>query len=57
MGEPIPFSPVAGRRRAEVITANCAHPDYRDMLKDYFTRAMKGSCGLQSPMLPAEAFA
>ncbi|MBB4859326.1 succinyl-CoA:acetate CoA-transferase [Novosphingobium chloroacetimidivorans] len=43
------------RERARLIIANCAHPDFRPMLADYFDRAMKGSHGLQSPTLPAEA--
>jgi len=43
------------KERARLIIANCAHPDFRPMLADYFDRAMKGSYGLQSPMLPAEA--
>ncbi len=32
---------LAPRERAEVIIANCAHPDYRDALRDYFERAKK----------------
>ncbi|KQM98624.1 acetyl-CoA hydrolase [Sphingobium sp. Leaf26] len=48
---------LAPRQRAEQIIARCAHPDYRPMLADYYARAMKGSFGLQSPMLPGEALA
>lgn len=48
---------LAPRQRAELVIGKCAHPDYRDMLKDYFARAMQGSYGLQSPMLPGEALA
>lgn len=48
---------LAPRQRAAIIIANCAHPDYRPMLEDYFARAMHGSFGLQSPMLPGEALA
>lgn len=43
------------KQRAEVIISNCAHPDYRPMLRDYFARARKGSYGQQSPCLPGEA--
>ncbi|EQB17494.1 MAG: propionyl-CoA--succinate CoA transferase [Novosphingobium lindaniclasticum] len=43
------------KERAKVIIANCAHPDYRPLLEDYYARALKGSYGLQSPSLPAEA--
>ena len=48
---------LAPRQRADVIIANCAHPDFRPMLADYYARALKGSFGLQSPMLPGEALA
>ncbi|PHQ63216.1 MAG: propionyl-CoA--succinate CoA transferase [Sphingobium sp.] len=48
---------LAPRQRAEIIIANCAHPDFRPMLADYYARALKGSFGLQSPMLPGEALA
>ncbi len=43
------------KQRAEVIIANCAHPDYRPMLADYFRRARQGSYGQQSPSLLTEA--
>nr|WP_086492299.1 acetyl-CoA hydrolase/transferase family protein [Novosphingobium panipatense] len=43
------------KERARVIIANCAHPDYRPLLEDYYARALKGSYGLQSPSLPGEA--
>ncbi|WEK59026.1 MAG: acetyl-CoA hydrolase/transferase family protein [Candidatus Brevundimonas phytovorans] len=43
------------KQRAQVIIANCAHPDYRDALSDYYARALKGSYGLQSPHLLTEA--
>jgi len=38
-----------------VIIENCAHPDYRPALADYFQRAKEDSCGQQSPSLPGEA--
>lgn len=43
------------KQRAQVIIANCAHPDYRDALKDYYDRALKGAYGLQTPHLLSEA--
>ncbi|MBX7489844.1 acetyl-CoA hydrolase/transferase family protein [Qipengyuania sp. GH25] len=43
------------KERARLVIANCAHPDFRVMLTDYFDRAMRGSYGLQSPTLLAEA--
>lgn len=43
------------KQRAELIIENCAHPDFRPMLKDYYARALKGSFGLQSPSLLDEA--
>ena len=43
------------KQRAEVIIANCAHPDYRPALADYYRRARAGSYGQQSPCLPGEA--
>lgn len=43
------------KQRAELIIANCAHPDYRPMLADYYRRAREGSYGQQSPSLLREA--
>jgi len=43
------------RQRAALIIENCAHPDYRPALADYFARARRGSYGQQSPSLPGEA--
>ncbi len=48
---------LAPRQRAELIIGKCAHPDFRPALRDYFRRALAGSYGLQSPMLPGEALA
>ena len=42
------------RERAAVIIRNCAHPDWRDGLEDYFQRACHR--GGQTPHLLAEAF-
>lgn len=43
------------KQRAELIIENCAHPDYRPGLTDYFARARKDSYGQQSPSLLREA--
>lgn len=43
------------KQRAELVIANCAHPDYRPALQDYYRRARAGSYGLQTPCLPGEA--
>jgi succinyl-CoA:acetate CoA-transferase len=43
--------------RAEVIIANCAHPAYRPLLRDYFQRARQHSWGQHAPCLLAEALA
>ncbi|WP_380785314.1 acetyl-CoA hydrolase/transferase family protein [Sphingomonas sp. R86521] len=43
------------KQRAAVIIENCAHPDYRPALADYYRRAREGSYGQQTPTLPGEA--
>lgn len=43
------------RQRAEVIIANCAHPDYRPALQDYYHRARASSYGQQTPAMLEEA--
>ena len=43
------------KQRAAVIINNCAHPDYKPMLQDYFRRAQIHSYGQQSPCLLDEA--
>lgn len=45
----------APRERAKLIIDNCAHPDYRDMLNDYFDRAVKAGGGMQTPHILLEA--
>ncbi len=42
------------RQRAKLIIENCAHPDYRPMLQDYYDRAEKAG-GLHTPHLLNEA--
>ncbi|PZU59538.1 MAG: propionyl-CoA--succinate CoA transferase [Sphingobium sp.] len=43
------------RQRARLVIDRCAHPDYRDALNDYFTRACRDAYGLHAPSLPGEA--
>lgn len=43
------------KQRAKVIINNCAHPMYRDMLQEYYDRAMTSSYGLQTPHMLNEA--
>jgi len=43
------------KQRARAIIDNCAHPDYKPMLQDYFDRAMRDSKGRHTPHLLAEA--
>ena len=43
------------RRRAQKIIDNCAHPDYRPELQDYFDRAVATSVGKHTPHLLTEA--
>lgn len=43
------------KQRASLIIENCAHPDYRPALSDYYRRARAESYGQQSPSLPGEA--
>ena len=46
---------LAPRRRAQKIIDNCAHPDYRPMLQDYFDRASATAPGKHTPHLIDEA--
>lgn len=43
------------KQRAETIIGNCAHPDFRPALQDYFARARANSYGQQTPTLLDEA--
>lgn len=47
---------LAPRQRAERIIENCAHPDYRPALRDYFRRALLTSPGKHTPHILEEAF-
>ena len=44
------------RERAELLIENCAHPDYRPMLRDYYQHALAVAEGKQTPHDLAEAF-
>jgi succinyl-CoA:acetate CoA-transferase len=46
---------LAPRRRAQKIIDNCAHPDYRPMLQDYFDRASATAPGKHTPHMIEEA--
>lgn len=46
---------LAPKQRARAIIENCAHPDYRPMLQDYFDRACRDSYGKHTPHLLGEA--
>jgi succinyl-CoA:acetate CoA-transferase len=37
------------QERAELLIENCAHPDYRPLLREYFERAKKTAPGQQTP--------
>ncbi|MFA7441085.1 MAG: acetyl-CoA hydrolase/transferase family protein [Sphingomonadaceae bacterium] len=43
------------KQRALLIIQKCAHPDYRPLLQDYYTRALSGSYGKHTPNLLKEA--
>ena len=43
------------KERAQVIITNCAHPDYKPMLQDYFDRAVVATKNAHTPHLLDEA--
>ncbi len=43
------------KQRARQVISHCAHPDYRDMLQDYFDSACRDSHGKHTPHLLPEA--
>jgi succinate CoA transferase len=47
--------PLTPRQVAEAVIKNCAHPDYRDLLWDYYSRAVKERGG-HEPHLLADCF-
>jgi acyl-CoA hydrolase len=44
------------KERAERIIENCAHPDYRPLLRAYFEKACRETGGAQTPQLLDECF-
>ena len=40
---------LAPRKRAKAIIDNCAHPDFRPMLQDYYDRALASANGIHTP--------
>jgi succinyl-CoA:acetate CoA-transferase len=44
------------KQRAKQIIENCAHPDYRPALREYYRRSLELSPGKQTPHLLEEAF-
>lgn len=47
--------PLTPRQVAEQVIKNCAHPDYRDLLWDYYQDAIRGSGG-HEPHILSDAF-
>jgi succinyl-CoA:acetate CoA-transferase len=45
------------KERALLIIENCAHPDYRGLLRDYFGEACKATRGAHTPHILHKAFA
>lgn len=43
------------RERAELLIENCAHPDYKPMLRDYYETALKVAEGKHTPHILEEA--
>lgn len=48
---------LAPKQRAHLIIEKCVHPKYRDLLADYYERALRDSFGKHSPALLTEALA
>ena len=44
------------KQRARQVIENCAHPDYKPALRDYYNRALELSPGKQTPHLLEEVF-
>ncbi len=44
------------KQRAQVIINNCAHPNFKDVLKDYYKRAFASCVGKHTPHILEEAF-
>ena len=46
---------LAPKARAKLVIQNCAHPDYRDQLLDYYHRSLRESPGKHTPHILSEA--
>jgi succinyl-CoA:acetate CoA-transferase len=46
---------ISPKERAEMIIENCAHEDYKDMLRDYFVRAKITTKDSHTPHILSEA--
>ena len=47
---------LAPKERAALIIENCAHPDFKDQLRDYYNRAVEATGNAQTPHILEEAF-
>lgn len=46
---------LAPKERVPLIIENCAHPDYKEPLRDYYNRAVEATNNAHTPHLLAEA--
>ncbi|SOC42060.1 succinate CoA transferase [Ureibacillus acetophenoni] len=46
---------LAPKERAELIIENCAHPDFKEQLRDYYNRAVEATGNSQTPHILEEA--
>ena len=46
---------LAPKERVELMIENCAHPEYKEQLRDYYNRAVAATNGAHTPHLLAEA--
>ncbi|HWL22727.1 MAG TPA: succinate CoA transferase [Ureibacillus sp.] len=46
---------LAPKERAALIIENCAHPDYKEQLRDYYNRAVEATGNAQTPHILEEA--
>ena len=44
------------KQRAQIVIDNCAHPDFRPALRDYYRRSLDLSPGKHTPHLLSESF-
>jgi len=44
------------KQRAKAIIENCAHPNFKPVLYDYYKRALRDSPGKHTPHLMEEVF-